>query len=113
MIGYIMGIVAAVKKNIPQKQTYDFNYIVIYLLEWLTGILFLIIGNSKRKKLHSIQAIILGVIAIVIAFLPLGILSFILDILIWLAGLYLGYMASTGMDVKIPALTAFVERYVQ
>ncbi len=42
----------------------DFNYILVYLLEWVTGIVYFITwGNKdKRMKLHSMQAVVLGAI---------------------------------------------------
>lgn len=93
------------------KKSADFTYIVIYFLEWLTGIIFFFIsGDDKRKKLHSIQAIILGVVALIIGFIPIiGLVS----ILVWIYGLYIGYMASTGNDVAIPAITDFAKTYVK
>jgi len=91
------------------KKSADFSYIIIYLLEWLTGIVFFLVsGNDKRKKLHSIQAIMLGVVALIVAFIPFVNL---LGILIWLYGLYIGYMASTGVDVVIPGITNFAKQY--
>ncbi len=85
----------------------DFSYILIYLLEWLTGLIFFMIsGNDSRKKLHSIQAIMIGVIAFVLTFLlP------ILGLLIWLFAMYVGYKASVGVDVVIPFVTDFAKKY--
>jgi uncharacterized membrane protein len=98
---------------IVNKQKADFSYIIIYLFEWLTGIIFFIIsGNDNRKKLHSIQAIILGIIATVLVFLPIPFIG-ILTLLIWLYGLYIGYMASTGVDVAIPWVTNFAKTYAK
>lgn len=94
------------------KHKADFSYIIIYLLEWLTGIIFFIIsGNDKRKKLHSIQAIILGIIATVIVFIPL--IGGLVSIIIWIYGLYIGYRASTGVDVNIPGITDFAKKYTK
>ncbi|MGC9099596.1 MAG: hypothetical protein ACP5HW_03585 [Candidatus Micrarchaeia archaeon] len=87
----------------------DFSYIVIYLFTIITGaIFFLISGNDKRKKQHSIQAMVLGVIMIVIGFIPyLG----IINIFLWLYGLYIGYKASLNEDVAIPYITDFAKSY--
>jgi len=102
------------KTATTKKQGQDFGYIIIYFLEWLTGILFFVIaGRDRRKKIHSIQAIVLGIIAVVIAFIPIGIIAFIIDILIWLFGIYIGYMASTGVDVEIPVIADLAKRYAQ
>ncbi len=97
-----------------QSQKNDFNYLIVYLLEWLTGIIYFFTrgGADKRMKKHSLQAIMLGVIAIVA-----GLLSFIpfmwaLSLFIWLFGLYIGYEASIGNDVVIPVITDMAARYV-
>jgi len=92
------------------KQENDFTYILIYLLLWLTGIVFFVIsGNDKRKKMHSIQAIVLGVIANVLAIIPwLGLIG----LLIWLYGLYIGYAASVNREQSIPYITDFAKKYV-
>ena len=98
------------------KQTgADFTYIVIYVLEWLTGIVFFVIsGNDKRKKLHSIQAILLGIAALIVSFVIgifLGALGSLVALLFWVYGLYIGYMASTGQDVEIPVITDMAKKY--
>ena len=102
-------------KSASRQKGSDFTYIIIYILGFLTGILFFIIsGSDKRKKLHSIQAILLGVAAFIVAFV-LGIflwgLSTLVLFLIWIYGLYIGYMASTGVDVEIPVITDFAKQY--
>jgi len=46
---------------------------------------------------------------IIISFIPyLG----IVNILIWLYGLYIGYKASVNEDVVIPYITDFAKKYV-
>ena len=88
----------------------DFTYVIIYLLTWITGIIFFVIsGNDKRKKQHSIQAIILGVIGVVLGFIPL--IGFPLLVLVWLYGLYIGYMASINKEQNIPYITDFAKQY--
>src|SRR5271163_1588395 len=90
-----------------KQRAADFTYIIIYILGLFTGILFFIISaNDKTKKLHSIQAILLGVVSFVVAFILgifLGGLGGLVAFLVWLYGLYIGYMASTGVDVDIPS----------
>jgi len=93
-----------------QKQENDFTYIAIYLLTFITGIIFYLISKGdKRKRQHSIQAIVLGAIMIIIGLIPyLG----IVNILIWLYGLYIGYKASVNEDAAIPYITDFAKKYV-
>ena len=66
-------------------------------------------GTDKRKKQHSIQAIILGIIAVILTFIPF--IGWVVDVLIWLYGLYVGYMASQGTDMDIPMVTEFAKKY--
>ena len=96
------------------QQKGDFNYLLVYLLEWLTGIIYFILkgGSNKRMKLHSLQAILLGVIAIVLSVLSFIPFVWVLSFLIWLYGMYIGYEASVGKDIAIPGITDFAKRYV-
>ncbi len=97
--------------SMPSKTRHaDFIYVVIYLLTWLSGIIFFFLsGNDKRKKRHSIQAIMLGILGIIIAFIPY--INFPFNIILWLYGLYVGYMASINEDVSIPVITDLAKKY--
>jgi len=93
-----------------QRQVNDFTYIAIYFLTFITGIIFYLISkDDKRKRQHSIQAIILGAIMVVIGFIPY---LNLVNILIWLYGLYIGYKASVNEDADIPYITDFAKKYV-
>jgi len=93
-----------------QRQVNDFTYIAIYFLTFITGIIFYLISkDDKRKRQHSIQAIILGAIMVVIGFIPY---LNLVNILIWLYGLYIGYKASVNEDADIPYITNFAKKYV-
>jgi uncharacterized membrane protein len=100
------------------KEEYSENksmlYIVAYLFEWVTGIVvYLTAGDRKRLKMHSVQAIMLGVISIILAFafglLLVPVVSTVINIIIWLYGMYVGYKAYTGVDIQIPWITEYVE----
>ncbi|MCL5679900.1 MAG: hypothetical protein M1465_00975 [Candidatus Marsarchaeota archaeon] len=89
-------------------------YILAYLFTIISGIIiyFMFSKNNKRMKMHSEQAIILGVIMLVvdaILFLVPYIDSVIV-LLIWLYGLYIGVEAYQGKDVSIPYITDFVKQ---
>ena len=93
-----------------QRRVNDFTYIAIYFLTFITGIIFYLISkDNKRKRQHSIQAIVLGAIMVVIGFIPY---LNLVNILIWLYGIYIGYKASVNEDADIPYITNFAKKYV-
>ncbi len=97
------------------RQKGDFGYILIYLFELITGIVFfLMVKGDARKKQHSIQAVILGIISIAIAiiFLFMPLIANVIDAIIWVCGMYIGYMASIGRDIDIPYISDFAKKYV-
>lgn len=87
-------------------------YILIYFFEWISGVIayFTAGKNDKRIKIHSLQAILLGVIAIILSFIP--IIGAVIAFIIWLYGLYVGYKAYTGIDIVIPGITGYVRNKV-
>ncbi len=110
-----MAKTAKQNTSAPTGKSGDFTYIVIYVLSWITGIIFFIIGgNDKRKRLHSIQAILLGLIGWIIAWV-FGIflwgLGDLILLIVWLYGLYIGYQASEGTDMDIPVISDFAKKY--
>lgn len=93
-------------------------FIIAYVLEIVTGIIVLLIkaDDDKRLKLHSFQAIFLGIVAIVVwvllGWIPIiGILGDAIGLLIWLYGLYVGFEAYRGNDIIIPYITEYAKRY--
>lgn len=97
----------------------DLTYVAIYFVEIVTGVIFFLISEGdKRKRLHSLQAIALGITAIVLMWVLPWVLFFLWPILglislgIWLYGLWIGYQASMGTDVVIPVITDLVKPYV-
>lgn len=92
-----------------------FVYILTYVLSILTGIIMYIVavdGDSKRLKLHAMQAIVLGIVWIVLSFVLFFIpyLGTVLGFVIWLYGMYIGFRAYEGVDVEIPYITAYLKR---
>ncbi len=96
-------------------------YIISYLIPLITGILvYLIYGTkSKRLRFHAVQAvlysialiiidIVLGIVSIV---LPIGLLVGLLMLVLWLYGLYVGYRAMEGEDIKITTVGELAEKY--
>jgi uncharacterized membrane protein len=66
-------------------------------------------------KFHSMQAILLGVVSIIIAvifgLISFGLVSGIINLLIWVYGLYVGLEAYSGNDVTIPLITDYARKY--
>jgi uncharacterized membrane protein len=98
-------------------------FIITYVVPVLTGILTLIVKGeqNQRLKLHAFQSIILGIVMIVVAvifnvvfFLGLGFLVFLgslINLLLWIYGLYVGFEGYNGRDVVIPTITEYARRY--
>ena len=80
----------ATKATKSAKQDSNLLFIFAYLLTWLSGIiLYITVGQKdKRVKFHSLQAIFLGIVIFILAYIP--IISLV-SILVWLYGLYIGY----------------------
>ncbi len=91
------------------KSENGFWYFIVYIFEWLSGIIaYFTAGNQdKRMKFHAIQAILLGIIALIVSWvlgMISGWLSTVASLLIWLYCLYLGYNASEGKDIVAPVV---------
>lgn len=97
-------------------------FIVAYFLSLVTGIvvLFLKGEEDKRLKLHAMQAIFLGILMIIVyvifTVLSFGLFFFgflggLLNLFIWLYGLYVGFEAYNGKDITIPVITDYATKY--
>ena len=101
------------KKNVEKpaegKKEGSMVYILIYFFTWLSGLIFYLIEKDNKKiRFHAMQAILLGVVMIV---LGLTFILAILDPLLWLYGLYIGYKESQGDTVRIPYLAEYADKY--
>ena len=79
--------------------------LLIYVFSPLTPIIVLLMADKKDRpfiKAHNIQALILGIIAVVTS-------SFCVGILVWFYQIYLGFQAYNGKQVVIPVITDFVK----
>jgi uncharacterized membrane protein len=93
-----------------KTRTRSVLYIFTYLLLWLSGIVCYIVAGEKDKnlKFHSLQAILLGIVATVIGFIPfIGLLGFLL----WIVGIVVGVMAYEGRDVELPIIGPFARKH--
>lgn len=87
-------------------------YLVTYLLTWLTGILIYITAGQKNKRLkfHAVQAILVGIVIFVLGWIP--IIGWIIAILLWLYGMYVGYEGGyQGKDIEVPVIGPFARKY--
>ncbi len=94
----------------------DLTYILNYLLLWITGVLvYLTKGNDKRMKFHAVQAILLGVLSAILSIifniLLLPVVSLVSSTVVWLLGMYIGFMAYNGKDITIPFVSKFAESH--
>ncbi|MCL4404515.1 MAG: hypothetical protein M1544_00970 [Candidatus Marsarchaeota archaeon] len=102
------------KGSKASKQDDNILYLLAYVFTIVSGIiiyLFFAKGN-KRLRMHSEQAIILGVIMIVLSAILFLVpyISSIITLLVWIYGLYIGFEAYSGRDVDIPYITEIVKR---
>ena len=100
-------------EEVPHPEVDDnVLYIFAYLLTWISGIvLFVTVGQkNKRIKFHAIQAIILGVAAFVLAWIPLP-FFYLIGVVVWLYGLYIGFMGYTGRDISVPVIGEYALEY--
>lgn len=110
---------AVKKKYEPHELDENTFFIIIYLIPLVTGLVILLLkGNEdKRIRLHAIQSIILGIVFIVIWIIfgffgtILLLLVNVLDLLVWLYGIYVGLRAYGGVDTEIPIITDYAKQY--
>ena len=93
----------------------DIIYFLTYLLTWITGLIvyFTKAKTDKKAKFHSIQAMLLGLLSAIISIfiLPFLPIVWILSLLIWIYGLYIGYRAYSGMPANIPYLSDYAQKH--
>lgn len=80
--------------------------LLAYVFSPLIPVVILLMPDKKSRpylKTHTIQALILGIIFIVLSPVFIG-------ILVWLYQVYCGYMAYQGKPVVIPVLTDLCQK---
>ena len=71
----------------------------------IPAIIIFVMDDKKNRpyiKFNAVQAIVMGIIALVTSFLCIG-------ILVWLYMLYLAYLSYQGEEVKVPVVTDFIK----
>ena len=98
-----------------EKEKGNIIYIFTYILTWITGLIIFLTEGQKnsRIKFHSLQAVFLGITAIVLDlilfFVPF--LGPFLVFLIWVYGMYIAVKAYNGEDVKAPVIGDYAAKY--
>lgn len=93
------------------KENSSIIYIFTYLITWLSGIIVFVTEGqtNKRMKFHSLQAIFLGIIAIILFFIPF--VGLIISAIIWIYGMYIAVEAYEGKDIKVPVIADYASKY--
>ncbi len=93
-----------------QDSTGGVVYILTYLFIWLSGLIVYVTEGqmSKRARFHALQSIFLGIIIFVFVFIPV---LDVVGIALWVFGIIVGVIASTGKDIVIPWVGGYAKRY--
>ncbi len=85
-----------------------------YVLSPLVPIIVLLMEDKKARpfiKYHNMQALVLGIVNIILAFvLSFTIILICVPMIFWLVMVYWGYKAYQGEYVVIPVVTNFVKK---
>ncbi len=92
------------------KQGKNLLYVVAYLLTWLTGLIVYLTSKKgdTRTRFHALQAIFLGIIILILAFIPL---INILGVVLWIIGIIVGVIAYNGRDISLPIIGDWARKY--
>lgn len=87
--------------------------LLAYVFSPLVPVIILLMEDKKNRpflKVHTMQALVLGVINLVLA-VVLGWLIFTvcINVGLWVYSIYLGYSAYQGQEVSIPVVTDLVK----
>ena len=98
---------------IMKKDKENIMYIFVYLFMWLSGIIMFFTAGQKNKrmKFHSLQAIFLGIIAIVLDLALVLFLGQLVAFLIFIYGMYIAIKAYYGEDIKVPIVAGYAAKY--
>lgn len=93
-----------------QDSTEGIVYILTYLFIWLSGLIVYVTEGqmSKRARFHALQSIFLGIIIFVFIFIPV---LDVVGIALWVLGIIIGVIASTGKDIVIPWIGKYAKHY--
>lgn len=104
---------AGLQKTSEDKSEDNTLAFLAYVLTWLTGLIVFLIAKDKAKdqkyvKFHAMQAILLGLIGIVISPFTL----FLGPLVLWFYSLYIGFKyAYKGEKYLVPYIGEYAEKY--
>lgn len=85
-----------------------------YFFLWLSGIIVYLFTSKKSDeylKFHALQAILLGIVITILGWLSFIPFMFIVTIILWIYGIYVGYQASEGKDIVMPIIGDFAKEH--
>jgi len=87
--------------------------LLAYLIAPIVSIILLLMEDKKNRpfiKYHSVQALILGIVVIVLdIILSFTIIGCVVPLALWIAMIYWGVEAYNGKYVEIPIVTNFAK----
>lgn len=99
----------------PKKEP---MFVIAYCLTLLSGICvyFIADNDNMRLKFHAVQSVYLGIVSFIFGVL-IGIfiapLSFLIFTILWIYGIYIGYIAySTNKDMDIPFIGEYSRQMI-
>lgn len=100
------------------KRHYDYAlaYLLCYLATFVSGFaVYLTLAQRDRKlRFHAVQSMLIGFIILALWVLAhasfLSLLNLI-AIVLWLAGIYVGWEAAHGRNVDVPFVEEYAKRY--
>lgn len=86
--------------------------LLAYVFTPLVPIIILLMADKKDRpfiKAHNMQALVWGVLNVIVSVLIGWLLCGLPSIVMWLVGVYWGWQAYQGQEVTIPVITDFVK----
>ncbi len=81
---------------------------VAYFFTWVGGLLlYLLKKDEKAMAFHGMQALIVGIVGLILGFFTLGLGS----ILAWFVCLYCAFKVFTEGDVQLPTVSEYAKKY--
>lgn len=100
------------KEKSAKSKEFDIIILITYIFTLVSGIIvFLISENNHKRKFHALQAILLGIIILIVSFIPF--IGPLISLVIWIYGIYIGYQGAEGRDIEIPYIGETAKKYLK